>query len=150
MRDWAAEYPLREPPRWRGAQPVGAFTLWFGVVTALLGAVLTVMVTAGGAPFVGIVAVSWLLAAGIAVAGLWVLDRMPRARAELVNAVAVTPGDRPPDDWVHLVRGRTLPPLLHLGLAAYGAHGVAMAVGAFVDAEVRGDGAAVVMGVVFA
>ncbi len=75
---------------------------------------------------------------------------MPRGHAELVNAVAVTPSDRRlTDDWVHLVRGRPVPPLLLLGLFAYGAYGVAMALGAALDANANDDAAAFLAALVF-
>lgn len=144
------EYPLREPALWRDARPVGRFTLVFGAAASLIGLLMTIMVAANGAPFVAIVAVSWPISLGVVVMGLWAVDRMPRGEAELVNAVAVTPSrDRLPDDWVHLVRGRPVPPLLQLGLLAYGAYGVAMAVGAALDARANGDAAALLSALIF-
>lgn len=151
MQPSVRDYPLREPARWREAKPVGRFTLIFGAVASLVGLLLTVMVMSNGAPFVGVVAVSWPIVLGVVVMGLWVFDRMPRGDAELVNAVAVTPSDdRLPDDWVHLVRGRAVPPLLQIGLIAYGAYGVAMSVGAALDATANDDGAAFLAAIIFA
>lgn len=132
--------PLLRPTRWHGASPVGAGTVIFGLVLVAVGIGATALFASVEAPPVAVVSCLWLVAAGVIVTGLWVLDREPRAHAQLVNGVAVTPTEqRLPDDWVHLVRGTAMNPILRLGLYAYGVYALLMAVTAITESRGQFD-----------